>query len=290
MSILHSLVRVSFPVLVAAATLGACGDDEDSTGTDGQSETADGGADEPGSSRAGTTGSTRAGRGGSGGALAGRSGSAGAGSTTTAGRRAAAGSGSAGTAGRRTVPPGSGTAGTGGVVAMVDDAGSAPVVAGLEDGQITELLGSVNTIQVSLGTLAVERALDPEVRNYAQTLVTMHNAAQARQTAVIEALTLMQAPSKLSEAIETEATATRNQLQNATAIQFDFAFVSEQVRLHTQVLEAIDEQLLPSVTAEALRAELVVTRTDVEAHLTEARRLLTTLDGGADADAGIPAP
>jgi hypothetical protein len=53
------------------------------------------------------------------------------------------------------------------------------------------------------------------------------------------------------------------------------------------VLLTIDEQLLPNVTEELLRADLLVTRAEVATHLEQAQTLLATLEVG-DTDAGVP--
>jgi putative membrane protein len=119
-------------------------------------------------------------------------------------------------------------------------------------------------------------------------MIAAHNTAQQRQTAIVNALGLTASPSPLSEQLSDNATQTQLQLQNASATEFDVLYIRSQVDMHLQVLQAIDEQLLPNVSAETLRAELVLTRTDVAAHLESARALLATFDGTDASDAGAP--
>jgi putative membrane protein len=158
----------------------------------------------------------------------------------------------------------------------------------LTDGQIAEITTVVNAGEITLGTLALNRAQLPGTQDYARMMITMHTAAQERQTALVAALGLTPTPSTLSTQLTEDAASVSSQLESATAAEVDVLYVRSQVALHGTVLETIDEQLLPNVTADTLRAELVVVRVEVAAHLEQALALLATLEGVDGADAGVP--
>jgi putative membrane protein len=156
----------------------------------------------------------------------------------------------------------------------------------LSDGQIAEFASAANAGEITVGMVAVTRAQTPAVRDYAQTMISAHNTAQARQTAIVNTLGITTSTSPLSEQLSENAAAVLKQLQNASVTDFDILYVRSQIDMHLQVLQALDEQLLPNVSADALRSELVLTRTEVQGHVESARGLLGLLEDLSDA--GVP--
>jgi putative membrane protein len=288
---IQRLVRVGFSMALIGMMSSAC-DGDDNTDTDTNAQTGDGGENPDASvETAGRAGSTpRAGSGGSGGtparagtggvsAAAGRGGTAGGaganggsgGSTpTTAGRGGAGGTSVAGGSG--------GTGGTGG-------AGGATSTT-LSDAQIAAVTSAANTGEISLAMLALTRAQLPATRAFAQMMSDMHGAAQTRQNAVLDVLDLTVAANPVSMQLERDAMQVMTQLNTAAPNQFDLLYIRSQVEIHTKVLSIIDGQLLVSVDAPALRADLVLTRTEVAAHLAAAQVLLDQLEDLTDA--GVP--
>lgn len=283
MAMNQCLRRVGFSLIVVSALLTGCEDDGDpTTGDDSQAQDA---GTPTGSSettpRAGRTGG-RAGSSAAGRAAEGGRGGATATTGGQGGRRSnQGGSGAAGAGGR-----GGTEAGSGGTAGAADDDAGVAIIE-LDDGQIAEIANVVNTGEVALGTLALNRATLPAAREYAQSMITLHTAAQDRQAALLSTLGVTPTPSSLSERLTEDATAIRATLESADDASFDLLYIRSQVDLHARVLATIDEQLVPNVTAEELRAELVLTRAEVATHLEEAQTILATLEVG-DADAGVP--
>ena len=134
--------------------------------------------------------------------------------------------------------------------------------------------------------LALTRVMLPAVRDFAQMMISMHTAAQTRQNAVLNTLGLTIAASPLSTQLENDAMQVTAQLNAAAANQFDLAYIRSQVDIHAKVLTIVDDQLLPNVSATALRADLTLTRSEVVSHLAAARVLLEQLENASDA--GVP--
>jgi predicted outer membrane protein len=272
-------------VLALGGAVAACGDDDDTT--DNAQTGSDASVNEGGySGRSGT-----AGKSGSGGsrATAGRSGSAGATAGGAGGARAGAGgstAGNGGTAGVATVAGRGASAGTGGSTAGNGGTSGTPGAA-LSDAQIAAVTTAANTGEIQLANLALNRATIPEVRAFAQEMIDMHGAAQARSTALLQALNLVPVMNNLSTQLEQDAQQVATMLQNTQAAGFDLAYVQSQVDIHTQVLEIFDRVLLPSVTAPALRTDLTLARADVQRHLMQAQMLLALVQSTPpDLDAG----
>lgn len=248
-------------VLALGGSIAGCGDDDDTgnnpqTGSDASvSEGGSGGRASP----AGRSG------GGGPGAIAGRSASG------SGGVPAMMGSGGQG------AMAGRGSAAIGGSEAGLR----------LSDAQIAAVTSAVNRGEIQLGTIALSRARLPEVRAFAQEMVTMHGAAQDRATALLQSLTITPIDTNLSTQLEQDAQRVGIMLQNTAASDFDLTYVQSQVDIHARVLAIFDDTLLPSVSELALRTDLTLARGDVQRHLMEAQSLLLIVQSAApELDAG----
>lgn len=158
----------------------------------------------------------------------------------------------------------------------------------LNEAQVVGVAGAINAGEIEAGTLAQATAVTPQARAFAETMVTMHNMARTRQ----EALGIAPAPSSVQAGVISAAAAALATLKSTPpGPAFDLAYLQSQAMLHTTALQLFDEVLLRNATTPALRSELTRTRGEVEAHLTEAMKiLLGELDGGLlDGDAGTDA-
>jgi putative membrane protein len=170
----------------------------------------------------------------------------------------------------------------------------ATAAAALTEGQVVGVAAAINMGEIQAGTLAQTKASTTPARDFASMMVTMHTAAQARQTA----LGIAPAASPTQTMVTTMATSTLQSLQSVPAgPEFDRAYIQSQVTMHTSARDLIDSTLLPNATTAALRDELTRTRGEVVMHLTEATSILSTLgdggvtggDAGTGADAGSDA-
>ena len=141
----------------------------------------------------------------------------------------------------------------------------------LNDAQILGVLKVANESEVAAGQLAVQKAMAPEVRDFAQDMVQDHLVAgqQVDQTATA-------APPSESEMASTmlrEANAQIESLNAQTGTEFDRAYVESQVKMHQDLLDAIVAELLPKAQSTAVRQLLESMRGKVGEHLEEAREL-----------------
>lgn len=264
MSLAQSLGRMGLSLLVVGALCGACDDGGDDAGSTAEEQgQADAGAERAGAAAAGRGGSaardnnnSAAGRGGRGGQAA-------------SGGSGNAGSGNAGNSGA-----------SAGAAGAVD-----PERTSLSDGQIVAILAAVNATEVSLGTLAVSRAVAPAVRNFGASMIAAHNAAQERQTRLAMSLDLTADENELSMQLAKDAESLTEELTAADAAEFDALYLRSQVDGHMKVLMLIGDRLMPSVQSEELRDELMLARMEVATHLEGARNASTALE---DTDAGMP--
>lgn len=283
-------------VSAAAFAFPACGDDDDTD--DGQIGGAAGantgggqttGGTSGGGGRGGTGGGGRGGTGGGtagdagagvgGGATGGTDGGAGAGGTGAAGGAIDAGAGGIGVGGAE-----GGVGGEAGEIGIGGEAGADSGVAGagggdnLSDDQVIQVVRTANLGEIAQAEVALERAVDPEVRAYAQEMITDHTAANQMATALAMAEGLTPRASALSRELTQESNAIVNWLEITPLPLFDRSYMQSQVEVHAEVLRIIDEVLLPSAADPQLDEFLATMRTAVAAHLMHAQTILETLE------------
>jgi putative membrane protein len=149
----------------------------------------------------------------------------------------------------------------------------------LNDAQIASIAVAANTGEVDQNTVAVTRAVNPDVRGFAQDMVAMHTAAVMRESALAATEMIVPADNHITQTLQTMSTTIVANLQAAEASEFDLMFMNGQVDVHTEVLALIRDQLLPEVTSVALRSELMEMQTTVMTHLERARTLRTAVGG-----------
>jgi putative membrane protein len=151
----------------------------------------------------------------------------------------------------------------------------------LTENEVLGVMLAANTGEISAGELALMRAIQSQVRDYAQRMVTEHTAANIRANTLAQTANLREADSAPRQMLQAETARVLAQLQPFSGTEFDRAYMESQVLMHDMVLRLIDDELLPSARNASLRGELTTMRASVAEHLMEARRLLG-IDGGVD--------
>jgi putative membrane protein len=156
----------------------------------------------------------------------------------------------------------------------------------LSDAQIAAVLLNANQGQVSAATVAVARAQSQSVRDYAQSLVTMHTASQVRENALFADLMLAPQANSVASDLASNSATTVADLQSVAIADFDALYLRTAVVALQNLLDLIDRTLLPMAIQAGLRTELANLRSEVELHHTQARQVADGLD--IETDAGVP--
>jgi putative membrane protein len=180
-------------------------------------------------------------------------------------------------------------AGCGGPDADVEDdaaAGTettpAPVAPGagqLDDADIAAVVVAANSIDVSYGEIARERATDERVKQFAEMMITDHTAVNQSAGELVARLGVTPTENDVSQSLESSAATTRESLLTKSGAEFDRAYIENEVAYHRAVLSALDETLIPGATNEELKQTLVGVRPAFQAHLDLAESLLAALGG-----------
>jgi putative membrane protein len=158
-----------------------------------------------------------------------------------------------------------------------DDSGSATPLGPPSvntDREIGAIVTAANEGEIKLGEIAVQRALNDDVRRHAVDMLSEHTAMLERQTALFNQIGYAPRDNATSLELRHDSDQMYRMLQELTGGFFDRAYVEAQVAAHAKLLSLLDVQLLPKAQNELLRGDLTKMRADVAVHLQHAQTLM----------------
>lgn len=143
----------------------------------------------------------------------------------------------------------------------------------MSDAEIAAVLEVANRGEIQQARMATENASAPEVRGFATAMMTGHQQALEEQQQLLAPRGITPAPSPLAQQIEQHARMTEQRLRGMRGPEFDRAYMQAQLEQHRNLLQLLDQQLIPNAQDPAYRAYLERLRDDVAAHLRNAERI-----------------
>jgi len=148
----------------------------------------------------------------------------------------------------------------------------------LTDEQIAQITDDANSGEIAQAKVAKDKAKDPRVKSFAERMIKHHGEAKDKQAK----LNLKTETSTTARKLENDATVTLATLKSDPDNTFDRDYMNDQVMEHQQVLDTVNNQLLPQVKNADLKSYLTDMKSTVEMHLKAAKDLQAKL-GGATA-------
>jgi putative membrane protein len=160
-------------------------------------------------------------------------------------------------------------------VSAIVFAGSMLVAAGasaqVTDPQIAKIVVTANQVDIDAGKLAVATSKNPEIKKFAQTMVTDHTGVNKQAVALVTKLKVTPADNDTAKSLYDGGKSNVTALKALKGKEFDKAYIDHEVAYHTAVLEAVDKTLIPGAKNEELKALLVKVRPAFVAHLEHAK-------------------
>lgn len=157
------------------------------------------------------------------------------------------------------------------VAGSVHAADPAPVV--LTDAEMLGVLAIANGAEVSSGEVAVTKGQKQEVKDFGTKMVADHTASNLKIEAVELKSGIKRAESEMSRQLKTDTDKMIDDLKSAKDVDFDRNYIDNQVMIHQQLLDKLDNEFLPNVKNSDIKDLLTETRTAVETHLNDALKI-----------------
>ena len=155
--------------------------------------------------------------------------------------------------------------------------GAAASAQDINDAQIASIVVTANQVDIDAGKLAATKATDPEVKKFAQTMVTDHTGVNKQATALVTKLKVKPEDNATSKSLYDGGKENVTKLKTLKGKEFDKAYIDHEVAYHQAVLDAVDKTLIPGAKNEELKALLVKVRPAFVAHLEHAKHVQSTV-------------
>ena len=152
-------------------------------------------------------------------------------------------------------------------------AGAAAQGTGPSDAQIAAIVVTANQVDIDAGKLAKSKAQSPQVKEFAQRMITDHSGVNKSATELVQKLHVTPEPSPTSESLQKGGDENIAKLKTLSGAAFDKAYIDHEVAYHEAVLSALDKTLIPSAQNAELKALLVKVRPAFVAHLDMAKQI-----------------
>ena len=137
----------------------------------------------------------------------------------------------------------------------------------LSDAEIASVAVVANQIDVDYAKIATERSTNPEVLEFAKTMIADHNAIIEQAVALVTKLGVTPKDNAVSQSLQKQSVETTKTLKVATGKAFDKAYVDNEVAYHKAVIDAVKTVLIPQSQNAELKALLETALPILETHL-----------------------
>src|SRR5690606_10932685 len=143
----------------------------------------------------------------------------------------------------------------------------------LADAEIAHVVVTANSVDIEAGNLAQEKASHMDIRGYAQRMIADHTASSEQAADLAKKFDLTPKDNAISQELVQDAKANMERLKGLSDEEFNKAYIEDEIKLHSKVIEIADNKLVPSVENEELKTLLIQTHPTLVSHLEHAKEL-----------------
>lgn len=147
----------------------------------------------------------------------------------------------------------------------------------LNDHQIAEIMEEANDAEIDAAKLAKDDAKNAEVKEFAKHMMDEHKMNNKEAKKVVKKNDIDPEKSEMSKALKEDAKNKRAVLKKQKNMNFDKMYMEQQVSMHTQLLNDLDQKFIPAAQKPEFKAHLQATREHVSKHLEQAKAIQAKL-------------
>lgn len=147
----------------------------------------------------------------------------------------------------------------------------------LNDAEIASVAVVANQIDVDYAKIAMKRSKDSDVKEFANTMITDHNAIIKMATDLVTKLGVVAQDNAVSQSLMAQAKETTKKLNSAKGKAFDELYINNEVAYHKAVIDAVKGVLIPQSQNAELKKLLETAMPILETHLHHAEMAQKTI-------------
>jgi putative membrane protein len=147
------------------------------------------------------------------------------------------------------------------------------------DPQIVGIVIGANQIDIDQAKLALSKTHNPQVRDFAQQMITDHTAVLKSVHDLGVKLHVTPADSDTGTALKKQADDTAAHLKTLSGADFDKAYINNEVAYHKAVIQEVSTVLIPDAHNAELKSALQGAAPLFQGHLEHAEHLQASMNG-----------
>jgi putative membrane protein len=147
----------------------------------------------------------------------------------------------------------------------------------LKDGEIVAVVQTADHGEIDQAREALRKGKNGRVKQFAQHMITDHTAAETKLASLDSKAGITPTENAVTAQLKTGGEQIMGTLKSSTGSDFDKAYIDAQVNEHTQVLDLLDNKLIPHAQNADLTKTLQDVRTKVAGHLKMAQEIQSAL-------------
>ena len=140
----------------------------------------------------------------------------------------------------------------------------------LTDPEVASVAVVANQIDISYAEIALKKSKNKEIREFANRMVTDHNAVIQQAVDLVTKLSVTPKDNAISESLLKDAKKTKSRLRRAGKNKFDKLYIDNEVAYHKAVIAAVNDLLIPESENKELKGLLEAVLPALETHLEHA--------------------
>ena len=145
------------------------------------------------------------------------------------------------------------------------------------DAQIAHIAVTANDIDIDHGKDAKGKTKNADVKAFADRMITDHTGVNEKASALAKKLNLTPEDNPTSQALKAAGDSAKSANDKLSGADFDKAYIANEVAYHQNVLNALDQTLIPNAQNAELKGLLQQVRPAVAAHLKMAQDIQAKL-------------
>jgi putative membrane protein len=146
-----------------------------------------------------------------------------------------------------------------------------------KDGEASSIVNAANDAEIDAAKVAAQKASSQEVKDYAQMMLKDHKMNKKEQSKVMATPGLNAKRNAEALTIRKDAEMQIKDLRGKSGAEFDKAYIDSQVKMHSELLSKLNDNLIPGAEKAEFRSFLEKTRDAVQQHLEQAQKLQASL-------------
>lgn len=166
-----------------------------------------------------------------------------------------------------------GTTGTTGTTGMGGDTSTVSSKDKMTDADIAAVVEAANTGQMELAQLAAKNAQNSQVKSFATMMVTQQKDVASKAKTIEQTTRIAPTDNDVSLQLKSDTQTTLSDLKGQKGKDFDRSYMDSQVKMQREVLDTIDNKLMPAAQNGELKSHLSDVRKKVSDNLTKAQKI-----------------